>query len=228
MTAAAVVAGAAAGAAAGLVAAALVRRRYPAGAGPCGFEGRAPGSLPVATAAPVAAALLGGLAGIAGGGGAVEAAARGMMLALLVTLSLMDLERGLLPDVLTLPGCALAVALAPWLAGGYREAVLGGGTAFAIALVLYLVPWGSLGAGDVKLCALLGCALGLPRVLDALLAGVTLGALGAVAYMAWPARDGGGVGVLRRMWRRRRDAIPYGPFLAAGGAIFLAAGGLWR
>lgn len=220
--------GAATGAAAGLTAAALVRRRYPAGSGPCGFEGRAAGSVPLPALAPAISAVLAGAAGLGADGGA-QAAARGVALALLVVLSLVDLERGLLPDMLTLPGCLVAVALSPWLAGSYREALVGGGVAFAIGMALYLFPLGSLGAGDVKLCALLGCALGLPQALDALLVGVALGAVGALAYMARPAGDAIGAGVLRRMWQRRHDAIPYGPFLAAGGALVLATGGIgWR
>ena len=215
------------GAVVATAAAALVRRRYPAGAGPTGFEERPPGALPLwRIGAPLAALLGAGLAPMMEG--VMEAAAVAAFAALLVVLALVDLERGLLPDILTLPGCVMALLLSPWLAGGFREALLGGAVAFVVALAIYLVPAGYLGAGDVKLGALLGFGLGFPRVLDGLLMGVFLGGVGALLYLLWPAQEAQAGGLLRRVWRRRKGAIPYGPFLAAGGVAALLGEGLWR
>jgi leader peptidase (prepilin peptidase)/N-methyltransferase len=177
-------------------------------------------------AAPLGALLGGGLAPRAEG--VMEAAAAAAFAALLVVLALVDLERGLLPDMLTLPGCMMALLLAPWLAGGFSEALLGGAIAFAVVLAIYLLPVGSLGAGDVKLGALLGFGLGYPRALDGLLVGVALGGVGALAYLLWPAPEAQAGGLLRRAWQRRKGAIPYGPFLAAGGVLALLGEGLWR
>lgn len=221
------IAGGAVGAAAAAAADVLVRWRYPPGAGPAGFEDRPPGALPLGRAAALLGALLG--AGVAvPAEGAEGAAAAAAFAALLAVLALVDLERGLLPDMLTLPGCVAAVLLAPWLAGGWQAALLGGGVAFAVGLVIYLLPVGSLGAGDVKLCALLGFGLGYPRVLDGLLVGVALGGLGALAYLLWPLGSARAGGLLRRAWQRRKEAIPYGPFLVAGGVVALAGGALWQ
>jgi len=219
-------AAAAAGAAAAGIAAAAARLKYPPGEGPTGFDDRAPGALPLPALAPLLGAGLGALAGV-GSEGYPQALAAAAFLGLLAVLSLVDLERGLLPDLLTLPGSAAAIALSPYLAGGLRESVMGGGVAFLVMMVLYLFPLGALGAGDVKLAALLGFSLGFPRALDALVVGAFLGGVGALAYLLWPAPAAEG-GLLRRIWQRRHRAMPYGPYLAAGGAVVLLAGGLWR
>lgn len=219
-------AAAAAGAAAAGTAAAAVRMRYPPGEGPTGFDDREPGALPLLALALLLGAGLGALAGVSSRG-YPQALAAAAFLGLLAVLSLVDLERGLLPDMLTLPGSAAAIALSPWLAGGLRESMTGGGVAFLVMMLLYLFPLGALGAGDVKLAALLGFGLGFPRALDALAVGVLLGGMGALVYLLWPAPATAGGSVLRRMWQRRHGAMPYGPYLAAGGTVVLLTGGLW-
>jgi leader peptidase (prepilin peptidase)/N-methyltransferase len=222
-----VVAGGVVGAAVAAGTALLVRRRYPAGAGPSGFDDRPPGALPLLPLGALLGGLLGaGLAMTAAG--VMEAGAVAAFTALLVVLALMDVERGLLPDMVTLPGCIMALALSPWLAGGFREAIAGGAVGFLVTLVIYLLPVGYLGAGDVKLGALLGFGLGYPRALDGLLAGVVLGGVGALAYLLWPAQEARAGGWLRRIWQRRKGVMPYGPFLAAGGVLVLLGERLWQ
>lgn len=219
-------AAAAAGAAAASTAAAAVRMRYPAGEGPTGFDDREPGALALLPLALLLGAGLGALAGVSSQG-YPQALASAAFLGLLAVLSLVDLERGLLPDMLTLPGSAAAIALSPCLAGGLRESLAGGGVAFLVMMLLYLFPLGALGAGDVKLAALLGFGLGFPRALDALAVGVFLGGVGALVYLLWPAAAPAGESGLRRIWQRRHGTMPYGPYLAAGGAVVLLTGGLW-
>ena len=131
-----------------------------------------------------------------------------------------------LPDLGAGPGAETggtgirAVASGPAAAAGHpwRVAVLGAwGTSLTAAvgagLALGLVRWasrGGLGPGDVKLAAFLGLYLGPRATLVALFAAAVLG--GIVA------------GFLLMTGRRARDdAIPFGPFLAAGGL----AGWFW-
>jgi leader peptidase (prepilin peptidase)/N-methyltransferase len=85
--------------------------------------------------------------------------------------------------------------------------LLGGGL-FVAVIVL---SRGGMGGGDLKLGAMLGAFLGWKALLVALFAAVVLGGLSAVALLA--------SGKLAR-----RDAIPFGPFLAVGGALALLAG----
>jgi leader peptidase (prepilin peptidase)/N-methyltransferase len=85
---------------------------------------------------------------------------------------------------------------------------LGGG----FLLVALVVPRG-MGMGDVKLGALIGLVLGaqgLGPVGVAAGAGVLLGGLGAIAALV------GGAS--------RKQALPFGPFLAAGALVAVFAG----
>jgi len=67
---------------------------------------------------------------------------------------------------------------------------------------------GGMGGGDLKLGAMLGAFLGWKVVLVALFVGVVCGGALAIVLLA-SGRSG------------RKDPIPFGPFLAAGGAVAL-------
>lgn len=69
----------------------------------------------------------------------------------------------------------------------------------------------AMGFGDVKLAALLGVVLGIERLLVALFVAVLIGAV---------------VGVVQRAAGGTR-LVPFGPFLALGGALSLFFGGAW-
>jgi leader peptidase (prepilin peptidase)/N-methyltransferase len=137
---------------------------------------------------------------------AVVAAA---LLAVLVALTAIDLEHQILPDVITLPGILagtlanLATGRVPWLES-LIGIVVGGG----VFVVIILASGGGMGGGDMKLGAMLGAFLGWKVVLLSIFVGVALGAGVALALMA------SGV-------RGRKDPIPFGPFLAAGGVAGL-------
>jgi leader peptidase (prepilin peptidase)/N-methyltransferase len=130
--------------------------------------------------------------------------------ALLVAVSVVDLEALRVPNRIVLPGLAAALvartALDPsprWLVG----AVLAGGTLLALALIH---PAG-LGMGDVKLAAFLGAWLAWNGVLALLLASFA-------AFL--PA-----VGIIIARGRAaRKVALPFAPFLALGGVVALFAG----
>ncbi len=133
-------------------------------------------------------------------------------LAVLVAVTVTDLEHGLILDRVTFPAIGLGL-LGALLAGGpgllYR---LGGGLlgAGVIVLVIVLVPHG-MGWGDAKLAGFVGLVTGLPGVLFALFVAFISGGLVA--------------GVLLALGhRKRRDTIPLGPFLALGGGAALLFG----
>jgi leader peptidase (prepilin peptidase)/N-methyltransferase len=137
--------------------------------------------------------------------GAVAAA----LLAGLVALTVIDLERQILPDVITLPGILagvlanLATGRVPW-----RESLLGIVVGGGLFLVIILASGGGMGAGDMKLGAMLGAFLGWKVVLLSVFVAVLAGGVLATLLIA--------LGV-----RGRKDPIPFGPFLAAGGAAGL-------
>ncbi|MEU8650847.1 A24 family peptidase [Streptomyces sp. NPDC048737] len=129
-----------------------------------------------------------------------------------VLLAAVDLRVRRLPDPLTLPLAAAALALLgvaallPEHAGDWTTALLGSLALGAGYLVLHLVNPGGMGFGDVKLALGAGAVLGWygwATVMLGTLAGFLSGALyGGVLLLA--GRAG------------RRTAIPFGPFLIAG------------
>ena len=78
-------------------------------------------------------------------------------------------------------------------------------------LLLFAASRGGLGMGDVKLMGFLGLAIGVPQILMALLLSVIAGGLVAIFLL------------LARL-KKRRDAIPFAPFLVAGAFVILLWG----
>ncbi|MCS0602867.1 A24 family peptidase [Streptomyces sp. LP11] len=129
-----------------------------------------------------------------------------------VLLAAVDLRVRRLPDPLTLPLAAAALALLglaallPEHAGHWPTALYGALALGAGYAVLYLVNPSGMGFGDVKLALGAGAVLGWygwPTVLLGTFAGFLLGALYGGALVA-VGRAG------------RKTAVPFGPFLLAG------------
>ena len=132
-----------------------------------------------------------------------------ILIGLLVAITGIDLQHQIIPDVISLPG--IAVGFIANLVTGHVSWVdaaigilVGGGT----FLVIILASGGGMGGGDMKLGAMLGAFLGWKLVLLAIFFAVVLGGLLAV-------------GLIASGLRGRKDPIPFGPFLAAGGAASL-------
>lgn len=135
-----------------------------------------------------------------------------VFVATLAAITLTDLELRLIPNkillVSAIAGVALAAALDPSsLPERAVGALAAGGLLFGVALAY---PRG-MGLGDVKLAALMGLYLG-RSVAPALLIGFAAGSLFGLALIA---RHGAAA---------RKQAVPFGPFLALGGVIGLLAG----
>lgn len=131
---------------------------------------------------------------------------------MLLAVSLIDLERRIIPNRILLVGAiAGAVLVAATDPGGLAEsgiaAAAAGGLLFLVALAY---PRG-MGLGDVKLAAVMGLYLG-RAVAPALLIAFAAGSLVGLALIA---RHGAAA---------RKRAVPFGPFLALGGFIALLAG----
>jgi leader peptidase (prepilin peptidase) / N-methyltransferase len=132
-----------------------------------------------------------------------------VFLTALVAVTAIDLERQIIPDVITLPGILAGfVANVTFGRLGWVESGLGILVGGGLFLVIILASGGGMGGGDMKLGAMFGAFLGWKITLVALFLGVVLGGGFAIALLA-----------SGRM--RRKDPIPFGPFLAAGGAISL-------
>jgi leader peptidase (prepilin peptidase)/N-methyltransferase len=132
-----------------------------------------------------------------------------VFLAALIAITVIDLRHQIIPDVITLPGIVAGlVASVVTDRISWVESMIGilvGGGLFVAVIVL---SRGGMGGGDLKLGAMLGAFLGWQALLVGLFVAVMLGGLSAVALLA-----------SRRL--ARKDAIPFGPFLALGGAVAL-------
>lgn len=132
-----------------------------------------------------------------------------ILLPALVAITFIDLAHQIIPDVITLPGILTGVAAN--LATGtvsWTDSVIGAMGAGALFFVIILASGGGMGGGDMKLAAMLGAFLGWQLTLVALFLAVLGGGATAVAIL--------GSGRLGR-----KDPIPFGPFLAVGGAVAL-------
>jgi leader peptidase (prepilin peptidase)/N-methyltransferase len=132
---------------------------------------------------------------------------------IVVPAALIDLEHRIIPNAITVPGAAVAVAVGLALdPAGEPGRLLAGACAGAFLLVAALAYPGGMGMGDVKLAAVLGLCLGASVAVALLVALV----LGVGVGMTVIARRGAAVG--------RKTAIPFGPFLAVGALVAVFVG----
>lgn len=126
----------------------------------------------------------------------------------LQTIALLDLDTMLIPDGLLLAPALALVFLLPEVS---LAAHIIGIFAASVPLLLLALLTGGFGGGDIKLTAVCGLALGWQLTLFALFCGIVLG--GAFALLLVARKKAG-----------RRDAIPFGPALAAGCGLALLVG----
>ena len=147
-------------------------------------------------------------------------------LALLLLISIIDLERGLILDVMVFPSIVLLLVLAPFwpdigfprtflgddtLVGSLANSSLAGFGAFLAFLAVAVINPAGMGGGDIKFAAVLGLMLGFPGILMAIWISVIGGGLIAVCLI-----------VARK--KSRKDVMPFGPFMAIGAAVVLISG----
>jgi leader peptidase (prepilin peptidase)/N-methyltransferase len=143
------------------------------------------------------------------------AAAAAAFLAVLLALSLIDLEHRILPNRIVYPSLVafpayLVVARVAGAPVGLVDAVIGFLAYGGFLLVVAIVSPAGMGMGDVKLSALIGLVIGaidLPSVAVGAGLAVLLGGVGALVALA--------------MGKGRKSPVPFGPFLAAGAALAL-------
>ena len=131
-----------------------------------------------------------------------------------LALGCIDWEHFRLPDVLTLPLLLAGLAVTAWFDPAaltdHAAAAAGGYLLFRLVAAAYRLARGraGLGEGDAKLIAAIGAWVGVQGASSTLLAGALLGLAFGLARLVW--RRGSGA-----------SAIPFGPFLAAGGWLTL-------
>jgi leader peptidase (prepilin peptidase)/N-methyltransferase len=143
-----------------------------------------------------------------------------VLAASLLVVSIIDLEHYVIPNRVVYPTIALAL---PLLAGAaalehdwarFTHALIGGAVAWTLLLLVHLISPRGMGFGDVRLSFILGLYLGwlgAGHVALGMFLGFFLGSIAGIALV-----------IVRR--RSRKEAIPFGPFLAAGAMLAVLVG----
>lgn len=137
----------------------------------------------------------------------------GLLVVVLVPCTVIDLERRIIPNLLTGPGAVAALLLGTVLdPGGEPHRLLWAAIAGGFLLVTALAYPAGMGMGDVKLLGLMGLCLGPGAVVGLFVA--LLGQIGTGVVLA-----------LRKGVRAAgKTTLPFGPYLAAGGLVAALAG----
>ena len=131
---------------------------------------------------------------------------------LLLAIAVIDLEHGLILNVLVYPATIAAVAFSLAITlGDYKlavvpeiaQAAIGFGTGFVLFFLIAVVSRGGMGWGDVKMAAFMGAMLGFPSVVVGIFLAILAGGLSAIFLL------------LARL-KGRKQTVPFGPFLAMG------------
>jgi leader peptidase (prepilin peptidase) / N-methyltransferase len=129
--------------------------------------------------------------------------------AVLVILGAIDLERRIIPNRIVVPAGVFVllvdIAAKPGHAKEWAIAAFATGVG---AWLVAIASRGGLGMGDAKLCFLLGAGLGW-NVVSALIYALVMTFVAALVVL------------LRRGLAGRKDAMPFGPFLALGAILAL-------
>jgi leader peptidase (prepilin peptidase)/N-methyltransferase len=147
-----------------------------------------------------------------------------IFISLLITISFIDLDFQIIPDILSIGGVVLGFLLAiarPLFRNidpkfGILDSLygigLGGGLLFAIAWSYqFVTKREGMGGGDIKLLAMIGAFCGIKGVVFSLVSGSVLGTLVGIPLML---AKGAGT----------KYAIPFGPFLSLGALVYVFKG----
>jgi leader peptidase (prepilin peptidase)/N-methyltransferase len=139
-----------------------------------------------------------------------------VLFAALVAISVIDLEHYIVPNRILIPLTAAAVPLLALTVLDSRagpddfiRGLLGGVVGFSVMFILNLISPRGMGMGDVKMSFPLGLYLGFLGWGALVLGFFTAFLLGALV----------GVALMATKRRGRKDAVPFGPFLAAGTVV---------
>jgi leader peptidase (prepilin peptidase)/N-methyltransferase len=163
----------------------------------------------------------------------IELAVGALYCCLLIVLMVIDLKHGLILNKLVYPAALAAIIISVFLAPsrviyagavapspingffpqpGIIQAAIGGGVGLGLFLAIVLVSRGGMGWGDVKMAALIGLITGFPLLFVALFLTIISG--GLVAGM-----------LLLLKIKKRKEGIPFAPFLSLATIVTLLFGG---
>lgn len=136
----------------------------------------------------------------------------------LIVIFFIDLDHQIIPDVITLPGMVLglAVSFRPDGIGILQSLIgllVGGGSLYLIAILGdWLFKKDSMGGGDIKMAAMLGAFLGWQKVIFVFMASAVIGLVVSLALMIVSAKI------------RQERVVPFGPFIAIAAVVAIIWG----
>jgi leader peptidase (prepilin peptidase)/N-methyltransferase len=140
----------------------------------------------------------------------IELAVALFYICLFMVLMVIDWEKGLILNKIVFPAIVASIVISAafslflpdtGIVPFIGRAAIGGGIGLVIFFLIVIVSRGGMGWGDVKLAALIGLATGFPLIFIALLIGVVLGGVAAALLLVFKIK-------------KRKEAIPFGTFLA--------------
>jgi leader peptidase (prepilin peptidase)/N-methyltransferase len=136
----------------------------------------------------------------------------------LLVVFFIDIDFQIIPDVITLPGMALGLAVSMLPGGiGTMSAMIGllvgGGALYLIAMLGdWLFKKESMGGGDVKMAAMLGAFLGWQKIILIFISSAVIGLVVSLVIMIFSADV------------RETRVVPFGPFLATAAMLSIVYG----
>ena len=135
----------------------------------------------------------------------------------LVTITFIDLEHQIIPDVISLPGIVIGFVASFFIPGhSWQNSLIGilagGGSLLIVAYgYQFLTGKEGMGGGDIKLLAMMGAFLGWRSVPFIIFSASLVGSVIGIALMLAKGKDS-------------KLAIPFGPFLAFGAILYIFYG----
>ena len=136
----------------------------------------------------------------------------------LIAIFFIDLDHQIIPDLITLPGIivGLAVSFLPGGIGIFQAIIgllVGGGSLYLVALLGdFLFKKDSMGGGDIKMAAMLGAFLGWQKVLLIFISSAVIGLVVSIIMMTFSEK------------LRKERVIPFGPFLSLAAILAICYG----
>lgn len=135
----------------------------------------------------------------------------------LVTVTFIDLDLQIIPDVISLPGIPIGIAASLVLTpvtfkDSLIGALVGGGSLFLVAWGYHLITGKEgMGGGDIKLLAMIGAFIGWQGVFFTIFLASATGSMIGAILMLFAKKD-------------LKFAVAFGPFLALGALAYLFVG----
>lgn len=151
----------------------------------------------------------------------LQALALFVFLAALIVVTFIDIDHRIIPNVISLPGIAVGIAVMPWVTEldwwpqmrtRLIGAAVGGGFLLATALLYELIrKREGMGMGDVKLLAMIGGWLGLKSIFFVVFVSTLIGSLV-------------GIGIMVFQKKGMNASLPFGPYLSIGAVLYVFIG----